>query len=208
MRVVNRLFGVAAATVLVAGAAEAQSCLGYPSFGTAGKNVSAQAYLPDGATTLVGQLNIGKGDTGTFFGVNAGFTSFDAVDDSQIQVGGLVGTQMSNGKLSYCPLASAAYRMGPGDDVSSIEAAGGVGAALDIYDGGSFTLAPFASARFAWHRVAVGDFNDSSTDLHYGIGVAFRLSNGIILAPSIDMSTEEGSDSVLGVRISLPLGRR
>jgi len=208
MRVVNRLFGVAVATVLVAGAAEAQSCLGYPSFSKAGKNVSAQAYLPDGATTLAGQVNFGKGDTGTFFGVNAGFTTFDGIDDKQISVGGLVGTQMANGKLAYCPIGTLSYGMGPGDDLSTIQAAGGVGAALDVFEGGSFTLAPFASARFGWTRFAVGDFNDSDTSVLYGIGVAFRLNNGIILAPSIDGSTQEGSDSVLGLRVSLPLGSR
>ncbi len=208
MRVVNRLFGVVAATVLVAGAAEAQSCLGYPSFGSAGKNVSAQAYLPDGATSLVGQVNFGSGESGTFFGVNAGFTTFDGIDDKQIQVGGLIGTQMASGKLAYCPLGTATYYMGPGDDVSTIQAAGGVGAALDVFEGGAFTLAPFASARFAWTRAAVGDFNNSDTSVLIGLGVAFRLNNGIVLAPSFDLSTQEGSDSVLGLRVSLPLGSR
>jgi hypothetical protein len=200
MRVVNRLFGVVAASVLVAGAADAQSCMGYPGFGSAGKNVSVQAYLPDGATTVLGQLNAGK-DGGLFYGVNAGFTSIDGADQTPITIGGLIGTQRASGKLNWCPMATASYRT----EIKDINVAGGISAAFDVVSSTMFTLAPFGSVGYNFQKPDVGD---SDSFLIYGVGLAFRLTNGIVLAPSLDMTSQEGSDSVLGLRVSLPLGGR
>ena len=200
MRVVNRLVGVVASSVLAAGALEAQACLGYPAFGGGGKNVSAQAYLPDGATTVLGQFNLGK-DNGNFAGLQVGFTSINGADVTPLTVGGLAGIERSSGKISYCPLATAQYRT----EFKDINASAGIGAAVDIFSAGSFTLAPFASARFNYFMPDVGD-NDSF--LLYGVGVAFRLNNGIVLAPSLDFSSQDGADELLGLRISLPLGGR
>ncbi len=200
MRVVNRLFGLVAASAIVASAAQAQSCLGYPSFGSAGKNVSAQAYLPDGATTVLAQLNVGK-DQGMFWGVNAGFTSIDGMDETPITVGGMLGTQRASGTINWCPLATASYRT----EFKDINVAGGIAASIDMMTGSSFSLSPFASARFNYWKPDVGD---ADSFLLYGVGLAFRLNNGIVLAPSIDLSSQDGADEQLGIRISLPLGGR
>jgi hypothetical protein len=200
MRVVNRLVGVVAASVLAAGALEAQACMGYPSFGGGGKNVSAQAYLPDGATTVLGQFNLGK-DNGNFGGLQLGFTSIDGADVTPLTVGGVAGIERTTGKVSWCPLATAQYRT----EFEDINLAGGISAAVDIFSAGSFTLAPFASARLNYFMPDIGD-NDSF--LLYGLGVAFRLNNGIVLAPSLDFSSQSGADEVLGLRVSLPLGGR
>jgi hypothetical protein len=204
MRVVNRLFGVVAASVLVAGAADAQSCMGYPGFGSAGKNVSVQAYLPDGATTVLGQLNAGK-DGGLFYGVNAGFSSIDGLDETPITIGGLIGTQRASGKLNWCPLATAAYRT----EFKDINVAGGISAAFDVLSGSMFTLAPFGSVKYNYVKYDQPVFGDDSDSfLLYGVGLAFRLTNGIVLAPSLDFSSQDGADEMLGLRVSLPLGGR
>ena len=196
MRVVNRLFGLVAASVLVAGAAEAQSCMGFPSFGSAGKNVSAQAYLPDGATTVLGQLNMGK-DGGHFAGINAGFTTGD--DVTPITVGGLFGVQRSTGKINWCPVGDLSYRT----ELKDINAGLSLAASFEAMSGGAFALAPFGSIGLNYAKPSEGDANGW---LRYGVGVAFRLTNGIVLAPSLDFTSQEGSSELLGLRISLPLG--
>ena len=196
MRVVNRLFGLVAASVLVAGAAEAQSCMGFPSFGSAGKNVSAQAYLPDGATTVLGQLNMGK-DGGHFAGINAGFTT--GADETPITVGGLFGVQRSTGKINWCPVGDLSYRT----ELKDINAGLSLAASFEAMSGGAFALAPFGSIGLNYAKPSEGDANGW---LRYGVGVAFRLTNGIVLAPSLDFTSQEGSSELLGLRISLPLG--
>lgn len=200
MRMITRLFGLAVVTAAATSTAQAQACIGFPAFGGGGKNVSAQAYLPDGSTTVLGQLNLGK-DNGLFFGVNAGFTEIDGIDERPITIGGVMGVERASGKLSWCPIGTASYRT----EIKDINLGAGLSAAYTLFDGGSFTLAPFASAQMNYNKPDVGDADGW---LLYGVGVAFRLNNGIVLAPSFDMSSLEDSDGILGLRISLPLGGR
>jgi hypothetical protein len=198
MRVVNRLFGLVAASVLVAGAADAQSCMGFPSFGSAGKNVSAQAYLPDGATTVLGQLNMGK-DGGHFAGINAGFTTIDGADETPITVGGLFGVQRSTGKINWCPVGDLSYRT----ESKDINAGLSLAASFEAMTGGAFSLSPFGSVGVNYWKP---DGFDADGWLRYGVGVAFRLTNGIVIAPSLDFTSVEDSKERLGLRISIPLG--
>jgi hypothetical protein len=196
----TRLFGLVAIGTLTASAAQAQACMGYPTFGSGGKNVSAQAYLPDGSTTVLGQLNLGK-DNGTFVGVNAGFTSIDGGDVTPITVGGMMGFERMAGKISWCPVGTAAYRT----EAKDFNLSAGISAATQLFDGGAFKVSPVASARMNYFKPDVGDADGW---LLYGVGVAFSLNNGIVLAPSFDLSSQEDSDGVLGLRVSLPLGGR
>jgi predicted RND superfamily exporter protein len=66
-----------------------------------------------------------------------------------------------------------------------------------------FSLSPFGSVGVNYWKP---DGFDADGWLRYGVGVAFRLTNGIVLAPSLDFTSVEDSKELLGLRISIPLG--
>jgi hypothetical protein len=198
MQMTTRLFALALVGAVATSAANAQSCLGYPALGSGGMNVSAQTYFPKGATTVLGQLN-GGSDNGHFFGINAGFTSIEDGDVTPITIGAMFGIPRATGSINWCPVGDLSYRT----EYKDINAGLSLAASFDAMKGSTATLSPFGSVGLNYWKPDVGDADGW---IKFGVGLAVRLANGIVLAPSVDMTSQDGSESVLGLRVSLPLG--
>jgi hypothetical protein len=207
MRAVTRLFGIAAAGVLVAGSVQAQTCFGFTPFDAASMNVSALIQSGNDVTSYGGQLNASNSAFGgSTIHVGVTLNTFDAppgVDDNNWTLGGglLLNKRTSTG-LEWCPGANFFYTTGD-FDVSTLAAGVSLGKALD--PSGGLTLVPFGTIAFVMHNYDGGD----DQGLLFGGGLGLRLTNGMQITPSLwkDASIDD-SDINIRVTVTWPLGKK
>ena len=205
MRAVTRLFGIAAAGVLVAGSVQAQTCMGFSSF-TAGKiNVSGLLQSGNDITTFGAQLNASYGGLGgSILSVGAAMNSIDipGADDNSTIMAGLALDKKTTTGLEWCPGAQFFYTTG---DLSIMSLAAGVSIGKALTPSGGLTLAPFGNISFIMHNPDA-DGVDTESGILFGGGLGLRLDNGLQISPSVwkDASITD-SDMVLRVTVTWPI---
>jgi hypothetical protein len=211
MRVVTRLFGVAAIGAVVAASAQAQTCNGFSSLQTHKMNIGANAWFADGATSFGGQLNTAL--SSLFLGVGAGITTYD-IDgaDNDMNLDARLGFEKMSGKISWCPQAEFGYSKNGAEGAEAVKSFGGrFGLAYEA-GGSSMRFIPFGNVGLSKGLdVCDGvpdEFECDDTDVDFGAGLGIRFNNGMQLSPQFQKSTTEGSKAVFGVTVSFPFGSK
>lgn len=220
MRAFTRLTGLVAATALIAGAANAQTCLGYSSLDAAHMNLTGavgfMASPSQNGTSFNAELNNRFQAWGhkDFFGVQIGTNSYDApVNRSSTHIAGSIGVEnRTPGQVEWCPAASIGYESGPGPDLSSWQIGAGIGIAKPMSSNGTFALVPFGSLGLSHVRVSLDNCvgglscNSSQTAGVFTAGLGFRFNNGAQISPDLTFTTFDNSDPMFAVGVTFPLG--
>ena len=111
---------LAAAALLPAAHAGAQTCTGAASFNTHPVRVGGILGTGDNQTTIGADLLFGQA-AGPFGGVGVSLDDFDDLDESATTIQGTLGYQVPIGTPSrrraptaeFCPIATLGYRLGP-----------------------------------------------------------------------------------------------
>ena len=203
MRAVSRLFGVVAVGAVLAGSANAQTCLGFSSLKTHKMNIGANAWFADGATSFGGQFNTAL--SSLFLGVGAGITTYDAEGyDSDMNLDARLGFEKESGKLSWCPSAEFGYSKNGAEGAEAAKAIGGrFGLAYEA-GGSSMKFIPFGHIGID----KLLDCDGCDTDTNFGAGLGIRFNNGMQISPQFTKSTADGADMVFGVSVSFPFGKK
>ncbi len=215
MRAVTRLFGLGIAGVVIAGAANAQTCTGRSSLDARSMNVTGAAWFSDGSSAFGGDWNMRHVGWGQNHFVSLGVTtaSFDGVDDSQLQFHGALGLEkkISSG-LEWCPMVMVGYNKGPGDGLSGLDLGAGVGLGKAIKGGGNMEWVPFGNIGFVHSKTTVDvagtDVSASDNGAQFGAGIGLRFANGMQISPQFSKTTFTGSKVVFGATVSFPFGKK
>ena len=170
---------------LRASAAQAQACLGLPSFGNASVHVNIAGEFPDSATAYA--LGVGGGRDNQVFGnVGAGQTTYEGLDEKSTFGFLELGYQIPlRARVQVCPIISAYMGAGPDDEeiqltVRSRGAAAGVAAGMPVR-ARWLTLIPNVAVRYAFDEFDIVEegigslterFDGGTVDL--GMGAVFN----------------------------------
>jgi len=147
----NRLILLGLAFTLRASVAQAQACLGLPSFARTTMHLNASGEFPDSAKAYAAAIGLGK-DASLFGNVGAGQVSYEGYDPKATLGFVEVGWQIPVSKAQICPVAGGYYASGPNDDSFGLEIrtrGGSAGLALGIPIGmGGFSLIPNLAVRY------------------------------------------------------------
>lgn len=215
--------GLAALFLLAAGgAAQAQTCLGYPSLATGPVNVSGSVSIGTEWWGATAHANLGPQRGRYFAGASIGNVRFvDEPVESRIAWGGLAGFDwVTRGQLHACPFLTAAFEQGDfvsrtnGDRTKIHGRILGAGMAFagEAQNRRFETLSfsPFFSARFTqivqFEDIEGGDRTESDeTGVSVVAGLGFRLRDAIQITPLFATSTFENADLVFTLRVSVAL---
>jgi hypothetical protein len=223
MRTFSRLSGLVAAcalTVVVAGVARAQTCLGYSSLDQSHMNLTGavgfMASPSQDGTQFGGQWNTRHESVpNSFLGLTVGASSYDSpVNRSSTRIIGAAGfeNRSATNHIDWCPNATLGYEAGPGSNLSTWEFGAGVGFGKALASNGTYALVPFGSVGLSHLHTSRGDCiggepcNSSQTAGVFMGGVGFRFTNGMQISPDLTFTTFDNSNPMLAVGVSFPLG--
>ncbi len=161
-------------------------------------------------------LNSGSGEENAFgvgyartgqtisFTVGVGLVTYD---DSELTVGGQIGTQLMDGDLFDIGVQGGIAWMSPGD-FTWLHFPVGVSFTNTTEVGDGTMLTPWFMPRFSIRNIS-GDTIDNDTELDPGIsgGVEMALSGGFAINAALDWLLQDGSDALtLGLGVSYALG--
>ena len=207
------------ATMIAAAPSLAQVCEGRP--GADAGNVLLGAGYSAGS----GAKEFGVGVTGlgarAYGGATVGSVSYDDFSGSTTTLSGSVGYQLpvgSSARAQLCPYLHGGFGFGPNDiggtgiDLSARTLGAGVSWGFRATQSSGFGLFPTVSAGFAYYSVkltdGVDDLTQSDAYGQIGLGLGFVFSRQFAVRPAITIPVGlEGADPILGVAISLSVGR-
>jgi hypothetical protein len=204
--------------VLAASAAyaNAQSCLGLPSFAHHLVHVNAAADFPDSATVYA--VGVGAGHHNNLFGnLGGGQIKFEGFD-SNAKFGFLeFGYQIPIGKAQICPIAGGTFASGPDDEVASLTVtsrSASAGLALGMpFETRMLTLIPNAAVHYGTVSQKVEEASSGSSTFNSNsglidVGLAFVIGKRISIQPlaHIPFAAEDDRTSY-GVFISVGVGK-
>jgi hypothetical protein len=209
MRAITRLFGLAAAGVLITGAAQAQTCRGYSSLDTKHMNAAAKAFFGNDASLFGAQLNmrhVGFGQN-HFVGLGIATESFDG-GGSALVLNGDLGIEFKTASdLEWCPMAGIDFSKFDGEKNHDIDLNIGLGVGKAVGNtSGSVQFVPFGHVSFVHARYTRSGFTGSDNAFDFGAGVGLRFNNGMQISPQVSKSTFDGTDPVFGATVSFPFG--
>lgn len=224
MRSTTRVVLTLAAIAIASPRLHAQTCLGLPAATVASRNLSLEASFPEGQSNFLGRLG-GIGKSGAFAGLSVSYLSFDDADASAIGIGVDVGKELSlapESAVRVCPIASAELLFGPnldfggGDEIKTNSFLGSAGGAIGgvISASPGLSLVPFASLSLAYFNVRASFEGESESESETGgvltVGIGLSFSDRVIVRPTVSkpFGFDGDSDAVIGIGISLPIGRR
>jgi hypothetical protein len=195
----------------VASTADAQSCMGKSSLDNAKMNIGASGWFPDGSTTFGGEFNMRHTAFGQnhFLNLNVNHSSTDGPPSASANDFGVgLGMELkAASKIEWCPMVSFSYYKPDVDDQHGTNLGIGAGITRSMGMMGGLEMLPFGM--LSWNRATatVGDVSASDNSWIYGAGLGFRLGSGIQFSPQINKSSVDGSDAVVGVVLTIPLGK-
>jgi hypothetical protein len=197
--------------------ADAQTCMGFPSFATGPLNLSAAGRVGGRFWGSAADMNVGRRTGGPF--ANLGFSTVTYVDDpkeTRYVYGTAVGYVFNRrDQLIACPIITYAsergraveYEPGLRSTTNGTIWAGGIGLAGE-QNRGRFSVAPFIVVRYAQIDAEVtGDSTFTETDHGFlgSAGLAFRWSDALQVAPLFSFGTFPQQDMVFHLRLSIAL---
>ena len=204
---------------LLGNAAEAQTCVGMPSFSTGRMQVSGGGSFADGASSVAGNFGYGAA-RGLYGKAGIGSTSYDSYDASSFDLnlgGGYQIPLQTSRTAELCPVANLSLGSGPNDvlggtDISSRTFAFGAAAGAVLGRNPQMQILPNASFQFANTHVSRDDgTNPVSGSESYAVvtlGTGFVFNSRFSLNPSINipMGLDGGSTS-FGLMGAMNFGR-
>lgn len=205
---------VALALPAVATRADAQSCLGYPSFATNHLQMNAGALMSSDVEQF--GVNLVSGSNSIFAGVGVGGTRYDG-SESSLDVRGVLGSQTKSagGRIQACPTLSVGYGFGPKDfggagiDANTLSAGFGLAFGAEL----SSMLIPSLRIGYEYEQFRLSGgasetMSDSFGTLAFALG--FKFSEELVVRPSIGITTRDTDERepTFGVSVALNYGRR
>jgi hypothetical protein len=201
--------------------AAAQTCRGLAALSTSPIQVTAEASLTQGSSSVGGGVSYGL-PVGVFGGVELGTTSLEAFGGSSLDFGGSVGYQVTLPRVAHlevCPIASVGFRVGPknnfhsGVDRSAWTGTLGLAAGTSLEANPRLKIVPTVAFSYGYRN----DKAESSAGAtlfqianSYGLaqlGVGFVLNSDISVRPSMDIPLGlDGSDPIFGLTLGLNFG--
>lgn len=211
----------ALALAAFASAADAQTCLGTPSFATGPLRLEG-GFRTGGDATAYGVGAAVGAKTGPFASVGVSIVNIDEVDESATMFSalggwdlGLAATRSTTGpKIGICPVVAVEYQNGPnfetefGDlDLSATQLSAGVSVGAAIAGSPTMSIIPFGTIRLARTSVEASFGGESEDDSeNHGLldlGVGFAFSNAFTIRPNVQIPLGlEDSDTIFGVVVS------
>ncbi len=218
---------LAAAVLLPAARAAAQTCTGAASFNTHPVRVGGILGTGNDQTTLGADLLFGQA-AGPFGGVGVTLDDFDNIDESATTIQGTLGYQVPIGTPSrrraptaeFCPIATLGYQLGPDRRISGVDfesrrllATAGFSIGAPIGLSTAVNLVPFGGLRLIYDRFKVSredsDVENTSTD-SYGaldLGAGLTFNDRFTARPAVTIPIGlEGADSRFSLLFALHFG--
>ncbi len=204
---------VALALPALATRADAQSCLGFPSFATNHLQMNAGATLSSDVEQF--GASVVSGSNSFFAGFGVGGTSYGGGSPS-LDLRGTLGSQTSSssGRVQACPLLSVGYGFGPKDfegagfDANTLTAGFGLAFGAEL----GTALIPSLRLGYEYEQFKVsgvaGTTNDSFGSLAFALG--YKFSDALVIRPSVGLTTRAGAEGepTYGVSVAFNYGRR
>jgi hypothetical protein len=196
---------IMSAFVLAPGAAEAQFCVGSPSFRDQPYQVGVAAAFTDGARGVSGEF--AAGGEALFAGGGVGVVNFDDFDATATNIFGFGGADLGvdqRERVFVCPLGRIGFGVGPdigAADVSTFSLQ--VGGSVGVIASQTNTLMVIPNFGLALHydRVTVefGGEDESESDSSglANIGVGFVFNRNVGITPSIAVPFSAGDSDVI-----------
>ena len=205
------------ALVSAADPAEAQVCVGNPSFANQPYQAAVTAAFTEGAHGVGGEFGAG-GET-LFASAGVSVINYRDLDALATQVSAGAGTEFAleqQPNIFVCPLASVSFGVGPdvgAFDVSTINL--GVGGSLGLIASqtGSLMVVPTFGLAAIYSRTSLetpagDDFTDSDGSGRASIGVGFIFDQNIGITPAVVIPfSASNADPIFQIRLSLAFGR-
>jgi hypothetical protein len=206
---------VGVVSLLVVSNAEAQLCVGSPSFAEAPLQVDVNASFRDGANGVGG--HVATGGEALFGGVGVGVVNFNDLDATETSVTVFGGAELGvegNDRVFVCPVAAVRFGTGPDTgavDVSSVGLHGGGSVGVVASSTPSLMVVPTFGLAAAWRRVTLDtgaverDVSDTFGVANLGVGFIFDRRIGITPSLSIPFSVSD-SDAIFSIAFSFNFG--
>ncbi len=201
---ISRLGGLMVAACLgLSGSADAQACLGVPTYDGEGF-LTGHASFTEGAWAPGGTLGY---DADGPISVSSTF-DYTFIDNSNVEIASVSGNvvlEVPNLRVSVCPGFGGGYRWLAqegelaGVDADGVVFGGGVAVGGRLETRSDFAIIPYAGAAVVHDRATVrfGDFSGTASDTYGSFWLGFSIAAGTVyLGPSVSFITEEGSNAV------------
>jgi hypothetical protein len=216
----KRFTSVAMAVTLMLGvaqAANAQSCLGYPSFKRGSVRLNVGGYTSNEGKAYAGAISAGRED-GVFAGIGGGY----AIDDStEVTSSAAIlegGYQINLGRFAQlCPIAGAGLIFGPYDldgfDYTTAIVTGGLALGVPLSVSSGVRVVPNAAVRYEYDsqkQLPVDGGESLRANQSFGVvdvGFALVFADAISLQPTYQKAfgLDYDVEGSFGVLLSLRL---
>jgi hypothetical protein len=210
----NRLLLLGLAFALRASVAQAQVCLGLPSFSRTTLHLNASGEFPDSATAYAAAIGLGK-DASLFGNVGAGQVSYEGYDPKATLGFVELGWQVPVSRAQICPVAGGYYASGPNDDSFGLEIktrGGSAGLALGVpLDLGGFSLIPNVAVRYEYSSTEYVEdgYPPDTVTAHSGLvdlGLAVLLGGRLSVQPLYHIPfNSDDTEKTIGVFLAIAL---
>jgi hypothetical protein len=178
-------------SALCAVEAQAQSCLGLPSFEGRAVHLTAGGEFPDSAMAYSVGLGAGK-PNGLFANLGAGQVSYDGFDGKSTLGFLEFGYQYPVSKLQFCPIVGGYFGVGPDDELARVKVtsrAATAGLAMGLaFQAGSIGVIPNTAFKLEYLSQKVDEEGVGSTSFSVNttvldVGVALLLYDRLSIQP-------------------------
>ena len=200
---------------LAAKPANAQTCLGAPSFRTAPYQAGVAASFTEGLRQVEGTF-AGGGES-IFGGAGVSVLNFTDIDERTAGVTAFAGAEFATdqrNRVLLCPIVRLGFLAGPDFgpvDLSSMTLQGGGSIGVIAAESGDLAVVPFFGLSVGYTRVTteIGGDETSASDTggiaDLGVGLILTRTVGITPQVSIPFSGG-GSDAVFTIRLTFNFG--
>jgi hypothetical protein len=208
------------ALALLPAAATAQTCLGNPSFASGPINVSLGGAVDGNGYGFGVGGNVGWWGGKLITGGSVGWDSYRSPERTSSGGSITIGTQrQTEDILEFCPIISAGIDRGSeftrtnGDSFkpSVDEYSVGVGFGGQLAPNRYISIVPYGIIRLSTYTAflqgtgGTEDITERDTGGVFTFGLGFRFDEWLQVAPTVTVSSFEGSDLVIGLRGSMAL---
>jgi len=210
-------FAVIAAAVVGVAPAQAQTCVGYPSFSAGTVRLGGDVAFQDHATQFGATGALGSTTSPLFGTLSLAGIRYDGdASATLLDVGvGYSVPAKTMPSLEFCPVANFSHQFGPSRGEFDTSANNfSIGAALgrSLVASPTMNVVPFADLRFVHTSVNVEsdfgnvDFSDNYGSLSLGAGIVFNKTTTLRPVVIIPIALDGGS-SVFQISLAFNLGK-
>ena len=195
--------------------AQAQACLGLPSFASGSVHLNLAAEFPDSAKAYAVGIGAGR-ERGLFANLGGSQATLDGFEGKATSGFLEFGLQVPIARAQLCPIAGGSFGVGPDDDAAGLKVTSNgasAGIALGLPLGGrSLRLIPNAALRYEYFKQKVeesgiGETNESFNSSIVDLGLGFVFGDRLSLQPLVHLPLSGDDDEVtFGVFASFSFG--